>query len=141
MTIQWTPNLSVSMPKVSPPELLGERHVDFAALRKLVEYSSQFAVVLTSDAHVDVVAEICFTNIASSLTPLGNPQNILLWQASGISAEQFVLGTWRPIALSGVLTAAALYPFRRRLGGAVGLRLSPCRLTEARNFAYTFFFG
>jgi hypothetical protein len=35
-----------------------------------------------------------------------------MWQASGISVSQFVLGTWLPVAVSGVLTAAALYHFR-----------------------------
>jgi Na+/H+ antiporter NhaD/arsenite permease-like protein len=64
-----------------------------------------------------LVAEICFTNITSSLTPFGNPQNLLMWQASGISASRFVLGTWLPLAVSAVLTAAALYHFRRKEGG------------------------
>ena len=61
-----------------------------------------------------VVAEITITDIASSLTPLGNPQNILLWQASGISAGQFVAGTWLPLAASGVIAALILFPFRGR---------------------------
>jgi len=91
----------------------------------IVRYAKQFRVSIAPL----LVAEICFTNIASSLTPLGNPQNILLWQASGISARQFVLGTCWPIAISCALTAVALYPFRKRLGGArefptsVGTRL------------------
>ena len=80
----------------------------------LIRYAKQFRV----DIAPLIVAEICFTNIASSLTPLGNPQNILLWQSSGISAGQFVLGTWWPIAISGILTAAVLFPFRKALGGA-----------------------
>ncbi len=71
----------------------------------LVNYSKEF--------HVDIapllVAEITFTNIASSLTPLGNPQNILLWQASGISARQFVAGTWLPLAISGIIAAVSLF--------------------------------
>ena len=91
----------------------------------LIRYAKQFRVSIAPL----IVTEVCFTNIASSLTPLGNPQNILLWQASGISARQFVLGTWWPIAISGVLTAVVLYPFRKGLGGArefptsVGTRL------------------
>jgi len=59
-----------------------------------------------------LVAEITFTNIASSLTPLGNPQNILLWQASGISASQFVEGAWQPLVASGVIAALLLFGFR-----------------------------
>ena len=61
-----------------------------------------------------VVAEITVTDIASSLTPLGNPQNILLWQASGISAGQFVAGTWLPLAASGAIAALMLFPFRAK---------------------------
>ena len=61
-----------------------------------------------------VVAEITFTNIASSLTPLGNPQNILLWQASGISAGEFVAGTWLPLAASGAIAALLLLKFRAK---------------------------
>lgn len=41
----------------------------------IIRYSKQFKV----DIVPLLVAEITFTNIASSLTPLGNPQNILLW--------------------------------------------------------------
>jgi len=53
----------------------------------LVRYAKQFDV----DIAPLVVAEISFTNIASSLTPFGNPQNLLLWQTSRISAGRFVL--------------------------------------------------
>jgi Na+/H+ antiporter NhaD/arsenite permease-like protein len=61
-----------------------------------------------------LVAEITFTNLASALTPLGNPQNILLWQASGVSAGQFVAGAWAPLAASGVIAALLLYGFNKR---------------------------
>ncbi|PSN83375.1 hypothetical protein B9P99_02915 [Candidatus Marsarchaeota G1 archaeon OSP_B] len=59
-----------------------------------------------------LVAEVSFTNISSSLTPFGNPQNILLWESSGISALEFVKIAWTPLFVSGVLTAIALLPFR-----------------------------
>jgi Na+/H+ antiporter NhaD/arsenite permease-like protein len=80
----------------------------------LARYAKQFKV----DIAPLLVAEITFTNIASSLTPLGNPQNILLWQASGLSAGSFVAGTWFPLLLSGLLSAALLYPLSRREGGS-----------------------
>ena len=80
----------------------------------LVRYAKQFK----ADIAPLLVAEISFTNIASSLTPFGNSQNLLLWQASGISASRFVLGTWQPLTVSGVLTAVALYYFARKAGGA-----------------------
>jgi Na+/H+ antiporter NhaD/arsenite permease-like protein len=62
-----------------------------------------------------LVAEITFTNLASALTPLGNPQNILLWQASGISAAGFVAGTWAPLAVSGVVGVVLLSGFRGKV--------------------------
>ena len=80
----------------------------------LVRYCKQFKVDITPL----LVAEITFTNISSSLTPLGNPQNILLWQASGVSARDFVAGTWLPLVLSGALAVVLLFPFRKRAGGA-----------------------
>jgi Na+/H+ antiporter NhaD/arsenite permease-like protein len=65
-----------------------------------------------------LVAEITFTNIASSLTPLGNPQNILLWQAARVSAAAFVAGTWAPLALSAVIAASVLWRFKERYAGS-----------------------
>jgi Na+/H+ antiporter NhaD/arsenite permease-like protein len=78
----------------------------------LVRYAKQFSVDVTPL----LVALITFSNIASSLTPIGNPQNILLWQASAVSPHQFVLGTWLPLAVSGILAASLLYPFKNKLG-------------------------
>ena len=72
-----------------------------------------------------LVAEVTFTNIASSLTPLGNPQNILLWQESGISAVPFVEGTWFPVLLSGVIASILLFAFRGRR-----VRVSEVQLTS-----------
>lgn len=76
----------------------------------LVSYSKESG----ADVAPLLVAEITFTNIASSLTPLGNPQNILLWQASGISAGDFVAGTWLPLAASGAVAALVLFAFRAK---------------------------
>jgi Na+/H+ antiporter NhaD/arsenite permease-like protein len=78
----------------------------------LVKYAKQFSVDITPL----LVAEITFTNIASSLTPLGNPQNILLWGTSGISARQFVAGTWLPLTLSGLFAAFSLLALRSKAG-------------------------
>ena len=58
-----------------------------------------------------------FSNIASSLTPLGNPQNILLWTESRASFGQFVAGTWLPVLLSLGIAAALLLPVAIRAGG------------------------
>lgn len=79
----------------------------------IISYSKQSG----ADIAPLLVAEITFTNIASSLTPLGNPQNILLWQASGVSAGDFVAGTWLPLAASGALAAILLFRFRARAEG------------------------
>ena len=80
----------------------------------VVRYARQFRV----DAAPLLVAEITMTNVASSLTPLGNPQNILLWTSSNATFLQFVSGTWLPLLLSTIIAAAALFPLSRRLGGA-----------------------
>jgi Na+/H+ antiporter NhaD/arsenite permease-like protein len=82
----------------------------------LVTYSKESG----ADIAPLLVAEITFTNIASSLTPLGNPQNILLWQASGISAGQFVAGTWLPLVASGAIAALLLFRFRAKVGNLGG---------------------
>ena len=79
----------------------------------LIKYAKQSGV----DIAPLVVAEITFTNIASSLTPLGNPQNILLWQSSGVSATGFVSETALPVLLAGLISACLLYPLSRRMRG------------------------
>jgi Na+/H+ antiporter NhaD/arsenite permease-like protein len=68
-----------------------------------------------------LVAEVTFTNIASSLTPLGNPQNILLWSASGATFLQFVAGTALPVALAAGIALVALYPLRGRVDRTAGI--------------------
>ncbi len=79
----------------------------------VIRYSKQYNV----DVAPLVVAEITFTNIASSVSPLGNPQNILLWQASGISSTGFVAGTAVPLLLAGLVSAVIFYPLSRRTRG------------------------
>jgi Na+/H+ antiporter NhaD/arsenite permease-like protein len=80
----------------------------------IVRYAKQFKI----DVAPLLVAEITFANIASSLTPLGNPQNILLWTASGISFTGFILGTWLPLLISGLMAVLLLLPFKKRVGSA-----------------------
>jgi Na+/H+ antiporter NhaD/arsenite permease-like protein len=82
----------------------------------LVSYSKESG----TDIAPLLVAEVTFTNIAGSLTPLGNPQNILLWQASGISAGQFVAGTWLPLVASGAIAALLLFKFRAKVANRNG---------------------
>jgi len=80
----------------------------------IIRYAKQFNVDITPL----LVAEITFTNIASSLTPLGNPQNILLWSTSKVTFQQFVIGTALPLAMSGIIAVIFLLPFRKRFGTA-----------------------
>lgn len=82
----------------------------------LIEYSQESG----SDLAPLVVAEIALANIASSLTPFGNPQNILLWQATGASARQFIGWTWLPLLASAVLAVSVLAVFGQR-GGRGGV--------------------
>ena len=85
----------------------------------IVAYAKQFRI----DVAPLLVAEITFTNLASSLTPLGNPQNILLWTASKATFLQFVEGTSIPVLVSGIIAVIVLFPWRARVGG--GKELSP----------------
>lgn len=79
----------------------------------VVRYARQYEI----DAAPLLVAEITTVNIASSLTPLGNPQNILLWSTSGVTFGQFVAGTWLPILVSAVIACLVLLPLALRAGG------------------------
>jgi len=80
----------------------------------VVKYARQFRV----DPAPLLVAEITTVNVASSLTPFGNPQNILLWTSSGASFSRFVAGTWLPLLISALVTALALFGLSRRTGGS-----------------------
>ncbi|HZW84561.1 MAG TPA: SLC13 family permease [Nitrososphaerales archaeon] len=78
-----------------------------------IKYARQFDV----DPAPIVAAEVVFANLSSSLTPFGNPQNIILWSATGISVLHFVEGTL-PRVLTGILLASlVLVPFALRAGG------------------------
>jgi Na+/H+ antiporter NhaD/arsenite permease-like protein len=78
----------------------------------IVRYARQHGV----DPVPLIVTEITLTNVSSSLTPIGNPQNLLLWTDSGVSFWRFIAGTWWLVLLSAGLTALALVPLARRIG-------------------------
>lgn len=82
----------------------------------LIQYSRQHRI----DPAPLIVAEVTLTNVASALTPIGNPQNILLWGSSGAGFIPFVLGTWPGVLASAALALAALFPLARRSKVAVG---------------------
>ena len=98
----------------------------------LIRYAKQYGL----DPAPLVVAEVTFTNIASSLTPIGNPQNIILWASSGIGFHRFVGGTWEFVLASAAVAAAALAPLAWRLGGP---RDATARLKSAAPAAYLLF--
>ena len=79
----------------------------------LIKYAKYYSL----DAAPLIVAEITFTNISSSLTPIGNPQNLLLWASSGVAFSSFVGGTWLLVLASAASGAVALVPLARRFGG------------------------
>jgi Na+/H+ antiporter NhaD/arsenite permease-like protein len=91
----------------------------------LIKYARQYNV----DAAPLIVAEVTLTNVASSLTPIGNPQNILLWTSSRVSFTAFVAGAWPYVFASAALSAVALAPLAWRLrgpreaGGPLGSRV------------------
>ena len=78
----------------------------------LIGYARKFKV----DVAPLLVAEVATVNIASTLTPFGNPQNILLWSESGATIGQFVAGTWVPVVLSLAIATLALLPPALRIG-------------------------
>lgn len=79
----------------------------------LIKYAKEHGL----DAAPLIVAEITLTNISSSLTPIGNPQNILLWTSSGIGFGEFVAGAWPYVLASAALAAVALLPLALRARG------------------------
>lgn len=52
-----------------------------------------------------IVFEALAVNAGSMLSPIGNPQNILLWQQSGLSFAEFV---WQMAPLTGIILVALL---------------------------------
>ena len=79
----------------------------------LIKYAKQYHI----DAAPLIVAELTFTNISSSLTPIGNPQNILLRTSSGIGFVAIVAGTWPYVLASAAIAAVALVPLAVHLKG------------------------
>lgn len=73
-----------------------------------------------------VVLEALAVNAGSALSPIGNPQNLLLWQHSGLSFWQFALVMLPAVAVMfGLLLAFTLYSLPR---GAVALAPSRVKL-------------
>ena len=54
-----------------------------------------------------IIFEALAVNAGSLLTPIGNPQNILLWGRSGLSFFGFI-GQMLPLAAAMMLTAGAV---------------------------------
>ena len=61
-----------------------------------------------------VVFEALAVNTGSMFTPIGNPQNIYLWQSSGVHAHVFLAAMWRPTLVATLcllgFTLAAFRP-------------------------------
>lgn len=55
-----------------------------------------------------IVLQTVAANLGSSLTPLGNPQNLYIFETSGMSAESFVGVMDIPVAAAFVMLCAAL---------------------------------
>ncbi|MBS0317267.1 MAG: anion transporter, partial [Proteobacteria bacterium] len=70
-----------------------------------------------------VVFEALAVNAGSALTPIGNPQNLFLWQRSGVSFGAFVLQMAPLVAVLMALLLALTFvsfpgrPLRERIGG------------------------
>ena len=62
-----------------------------------------------------VIFEALAVNTGSMLTPIGNPQNIFLWQSSGAHVHEFVAAMWPPFMIAGIcLFVFACFAFRRQ---------------------------
>lgn len=60
-----------------------------------------------------VIFEALAVNAGSMLTPIGNPQNIFLWQSSGVHFHEFVAALWPPfLVASACLFVFACFAFR-----------------------------
>ena len=60
-----------------------------------------------------VIFEALAVNTGSMLTPIGNPQNIYLWQSSGVHAHEFLAAMWQPtLVATACLLAFTLAAFR-----------------------------
>jgi Na+/H+ antiporter NhaD/arsenite permease-like protein len=62
-----------------------------------------------------IIFEAFAVNAGSALTPIGNPQNIYLWQSSGVHFHSFVAAMWPPVLVAGLtLVSFALFAFKPR---------------------------
>jgi len=72
-----------------------------------------------------VIFEAFAVNTGSMLTPIGNPQNIFLWQSSGVHVHEFVSAMWPPVLVAGgCLALFARFAFRPRPLGLKALTVS-----------------
>jgi len=56
-----------------------------------------------------VIFEALAVNTGSMLTPIGNPQNIFLWERSGVHFHAFVLAMWPPVLVAGLALLAFVW--------------------------------
>jgi Na+/H+ antiporter NhaD/arsenite permease-like protein len=75
-----------------------------------------------------LLAVACASNIGSALTPIGNPQNILISQRLGLEFLPFLLACLAPVVLS--LAALHMLLARRLEGQAAAAAPVPVRLPE-----------
>lgn len=105
--------------------LIGFMATERAAALCLVTAAAMLSMVLTNDVALFVVVPLTLgvcrltnmpgtklivfealgVNAGSALTPIGNPQNLFLWQLSNVSFGHFV---WQMLPLVAVLTGALL---------------------------------
>jgi Na+/H+ antiporter NhaD/arsenite permease-like protein len=71
-----------------------------------------------------LLAIACASNIGSALTPIGNPQNILIAQSFGLPFLPFLLACLAPVVLSlGVLYALVARTLSAGVGGIGGIAM------------------
>ncbi len=79
------------------------------ALFVMVPLTISMQNLLSGDVSKIIVFEAISANVGSSLTPIGNPQNIFIWQKWGISFSSFILYLF-PLTLA-LLSILLLFTF------------------------------
>lgn len=107
--------------------LLRQEHSQRQLATVLVIFGAMLSAIITNDVALFVLVPICLSlaklsgmpvgrliiflalavNAGSSVSPIGNPQNLLLWQASELSFWQFTVMMW-PLAVGLTLILLVL---------------------------------
>ncbi len=81
------------------------------ALFIMIPLTLSFQNILKNDLHKLVILEAISANVGSTLTPIGNPQNLFLWHKWKISFISFVVKTLPLVLLSTTILILFIFIF------------------------------